>query len=189
MQQGGWALGDRLSDAFMGPEQVPLAHGPCFPCLCAVGLDWTACRVIWCCKKSTGRTFPDRVCVLLGSCGLVRLLTGLSWDIEGPGGLPGYQLRDPCSIPAVLGVGVHARVPCGRPVGRGGLHWVDALCGHGPPSQALPGHAFGISVWLLVANPCSGLQTFCSWVRDPGGAFAFMESFLFPPLHFGSNLR
>lgn len=139
MQQGGWALGHRLSAALMGPEQkVPSAPRPCFPCLCAMGLEGApACRVVWCCRRSSGHIFPDLVCVLLGPCGPVWLLTGLSWDIERPGVCLATSQGTPVASLLYLGEG-GCQSPPGKAVGRDGLYWVPALHEHGPPSYVLP---------------------------------------------------
>lgn len=85
------------------------------------------------------------------------------------GGLPGYQLRDPCGILAILGWKAprEGQAPLG-------LYPLQTW-----PSQALSGHTFRIGMSFLVATACSGLQTFCGCMTDVGGALAFMESFLF----------
>ena len=177
MQQGGWAPGHRLSTALMGPERkVPAAPRPCFPCLCAMGLEWaSACRIVWSCRRSSGHMFPDLVCVLLGPRGPVWLLTGLSWDIERPGVCLATSRGTPIASLLYWG-SVDARVPRGRLWG--GMGFAGSL-----PSMNMALHPTScqLCLWdqLQVASSCSGLQTFCSHVRDTGGAFAFMESFLF----------
>ena len=126
MQQGGWAPGERLSAALMGPERkVPAAPRPCFPCLCAMGLEWApACRVVWSCRMSSGHMFTDLVCVVLGPRGPVWLLTGLSWDIERPGVCLATSRGTPVASLLYWG-SVDARVPWGRLWG--GMGFVGSL--------------------------------------------------------------
>lgn len=177
MQWGSWALGHRPSAALVGPEQnVPSAPRPCFPCLCAMGLEWApACRLSWCCRRSSDHMFPDLVCVLLGPRGPVWLLTGLSWDIERPEVCLATSQGTPVASLLYLGE-CGCQSPLGKAVGRMGF--AGSL-----PSMNMALHPTSCQpcLWdqLQVASSCSGLQTFCSHVRDTGGAFAFMESFLF----------
>lgn len=57
--------------------------------------------------------FPDLVCVLLGPCGPVWLLTRLSWDIERPGVCLATSRGTPVASLLYWG-SVDARVPWGR---------------------------------------------------------------------------
>ena len=114
-------------------------------------------------------------CVLLGPRGPVWLLTGLSWDIERPEVCLATSQGTPVASLLYLGE-CGCQSPLGKAVGRMGF--AGSL-----PSMNMALHPTSCQpcLWdqLQVASSCSGLQTFCSHVRDTGGAFAFMESFLF----------
>lgn len=153
MQRGSWALGHRPSAALVGPEQnVPSAPRPCFPCLCAMGLEWApACRLSWCCRRSSDHVSRPGVCSAWSPwpCVVIdraQLGHREAWSLPGQG-IP---------VASLLYLGeCGCQSPLGKAVGRDGLCWVPALHEHGPPSYVLPALPLGSAPGgqLLLRSP------------------------------------